>query len=61
MSGRIYSGAELYDMGIVDVLAEDGHGEETLNDYVRKNARATPLTARSFRRASGSTRSPCRI
>ena len=39
MSGRIYSGAELYDMGIVDVLAEDGHGEETLNDYVRKNAR----------------------
>ena len=39
MSGRIYSGAELYDMGIVDVLAEDGQGEETLNDYVRKNAR----------------------
>jgi DSF synthase len=39
MSGRIYSGAELYDMGIVDVLAEDGHGEEALNDYVRENAR----------------------
>jgi DSF synthase len=39
MSGRIYTGAELYDMGIVDVLAEDGHGEEALNDYVRKNAR----------------------
>src|SRR3954470_6447838 len=39
MSGRIYTGAELYDMGIVDVLAEDGRGEEALNDYVRKNAR----------------------
>ena len=26
-------------MGIVDVLAEDGRGEEALNDYVRKNAR----------------------
>jgi DSF synthase len=39
MSGRIHTGAELYDMGIVDVLAEDGRGEETLNDYVRKNAR----------------------
>lgn len=39
MSGRIYTGAELYDMGIVDVLAEDGQGEEALNDYVRKNAR----------------------
>jgi DSF synthase len=39
MSGRIYTGAELYDMGIVDVLAEDGRGEEALNDYARKNAR----------------------
>jgi DSF synthase len=39
MSGRIYTGAELYDMGIVDVLAEDGHGEEALYDYVRKNTR----------------------
>jgi DSF synthase len=39
MSGRIHTGAELYDMGIVDVLAEDGQGEETLNDYVRRNAR----------------------
>jgi DSF synthase len=39
MSGRIHTGAELYDMGIVDVLAEDGRGEEALNDYVRKNAR----------------------
>jgi DSF synthase len=39
MSGRIYTCAELYDMGIVDVLAEDGRGEEALNDYVRKNAR----------------------
>jgi len=39
MSGRIHTGAELYDMGIVDVLAEDGQGEEALNDYVHKNAR----------------------
>lgn len=39
MSGRVHTGAELYDMGIVDVLAEDGEGEEVLLDYVRKNGR----------------------
>ncbi|WP_198038930.1 crotonase/enoyl-CoA hydratase family protein [Skermanella stibiiresistens] len=39
MSGRVHTGAELFDMGIVDVLAEDGEGEEALLDYVRKNGR----------------------
>jgi DSF synthase len=39
MSGRVYTGAELYDMGLVDVLAEDGCGEEEFYNYVKKNAR----------------------
>jgi DSF synthase len=36
-SGKIYSGEELYQMGVVDVLAEDGQGEYALNNWVKKN------------------------
>ena len=39
-SGKIYSAAELHEIGVVDVLAEDGAGERTLHDYVRRNERA---------------------
>ena len=39
-SGKIYTGEELYRMGVVDVLAEDGQGEYALNQWVRKNHRA---------------------
>ena len=37
-SGKIYTAAELYDMGIVDILAEDGCGEEEVRKYVAANA-----------------------
>lgn len=36
-SGKIYTGEELYQMGVVDVLAEDGQGEYTLNRWIKKN------------------------
>ena len=36
--GKIYSGEELYEMGIVDVLAEDGKGKEAFYQYVDRNA-----------------------
>ena len=36
-SGKIYTGDELYQMGVVDVLAEDGMGEYTLNQWIKKN------------------------
>ncbi len=36
-SGRMYSGEELYAMGIVDVLAEDGEGENAVNRYIKQN------------------------
>ncbi len=39
-SGKIYTGEELYQMGVVDVLAEDGQGEYALNQWVRKNHRS---------------------
>lgn len=36
-SGKIYSAEELYEIGVVDVLAEDGFGEESVIDYVNRN------------------------
>jgi DSF synthase len=38
-SGRIYTAEELHEMGLVDVLAEDGQGEATVRDYIARNAR----------------------
>jgi DSF synthase len=39
-SGKIYTGEELYQMGVVDVLAEDGQGEYALNSWIKKNHRS---------------------
>ena len=39
MSGNLYTGAQLYEMGVVDVLAEDGEGEATVRDYIERNGR----------------------
>lgn len=35
MSGKIYSSDELFDMGIVDVLAEKGEGELAVYNYIK--------------------------
>lgn len=35
LSGRTYSADELYEMGLVDVLAEEGEGEQAVWDYIR--------------------------
>jgi DSF synthase len=39
-SGKIYSAAEMHEMGVVDVLAEDGMGEQAVYDFVEKNERS---------------------
>ena len=39
LSGNLYTGAHLYDMGVVDVLAEDGEGEAAVRDYIERNTR----------------------
>jgi len=39
LSGRIYGAAELHEMGLVDVLAEDGQGEEAVHQYVAQSGR----------------------
>jgi DSF synthase len=38
LSGKVYTAEELHDMGIVDVLAEDGHGEEAVREYIDRHA-----------------------
>jgi DSF synthase len=36
MSGRLYSAEELYEMGVVDVLADNGKGEAAVYNYITK-------------------------
>lgn len=36
-SGRIMPATKLYEMGLVDVLAKDGEGEETVRHWIAKN------------------------
>ncbi len=37
LSGNTYSANELFDMGIVNVLAEDGEGEQATEDYLKSH------------------------
>ena len=39
-SGKMYTSEELFDMGIVDILAERGEGEAALHEYIRNHRRA---------------------
>jgi DSF synthase len=38
LSGKIYTAAELHEMGVVDVLAEDGQGEEAAREFIDRHA-----------------------
>ena len=37
LSGKIYTAAELHKMGVVDVLATDGHGESAVRNWIARN------------------------
>ncbi len=37
LSGKTYSATELYDMGVIDVLAEDGEGEQATEEYLKSH------------------------
>mgnify|MGYP001815353316 CR=1 FL=1 len=50
MSGRTYEAEELYEMGIIDVLADEGKGEQAVYDYVARHRR-TGHAGRALRRA----------
>jgi DSF synthase len=38
-SGRIYSAEELHELGVVDVVADDGRGEDAVRDYIDRHGR----------------------
>ncbi|MCF7984566.1 MAG: crotonase/enoyl-CoA hydratase family protein [Thiohalocapsa sp.] len=40
LGGQVYSAQALYDMGLVDVLAEDGEGEMAVYDHIKRENRA---------------------
>ena len=37
LGGRIYSATELHEMGLIDVLADDGRGEDAVRAYIAEN------------------------
>tara|TARA_R110000850_G_scaffold32411_14_gene89238 strand:+ start:3384 stop:4349 length:966 start_codon:yes stop_codon:yes gene_type:complete len=37
LEGKLFSATELYDMGVVDILAEDGQGEAAIIAYTKEN------------------------
>jgi DSF synthase len=40
LSGKLYLAEELYEMGVVDVLADPGEGEGAVYDYVRREEKS---------------------
>lgn len=50
LGGKLYSAQEMFDLGVVDVLAEDGEGEQAVYDYIKKENRARN-GYQSFRKA----------
>lgn len=43
MSGRLYSAEELYELGLVDVLAEQGEGVAAVRRYIEQSKRRHPM------------------
>ena len=37
LEGKLFTASELYEMGVVDILAEDGQGEAAIIEYTREN------------------------
>ncbi|MDO1584799.1 crotonase/enoyl-CoA hydratase family protein [Rhizobium oryzicola] len=52
MSGRIYSADELHAMGLVDLVVEDGTGQQAAKEYINRNNRKHSIyrTLRDVRR-----------
>lgn len=40
LSGKIYTAEELFEMGLVDILAHEGEGEQSVYDYIKRENRA---------------------
>jgi DSF synthase len=42
LNHRVYTATELYEMGVVDILAPDGEGREAVNDYMQRHISQAP-------------------
>jgi DSF synthase len=42
MGNRVYTATELYELGVVDVLAPDGGGKAAVTDYIKRHTNAAP-------------------
>jgi DSF synthase len=49
LSGKIYSAEEMYELGVIDILAEPGQGELELYKYI-KQVRRSPNTHRAMQK-----------
>jgi len=49
LSGQLYSAEELYDLGVIDILAESGEGEVALYKFI-KSATAATNSHQAFRK-----------
>ncbi len=43
LSGRMYSAEECYEMGIIDILVDQGEGVDAVRNYLNENKRRHPL------------------
>ncbi len=50
LGGKLYTAEELHEIGVVDVLAEDGEGEKAVYEYIKRENRARN-GRRAFRQA----------
>jgi DSF synthase len=41
LSGNVYTAEELHKLGLVDVVVEDGDGEDAVYEYIRKQSRSS--------------------
>ncbi len=48
--GRLYSAEEMYELGVVDVLVDDGQGEQAVHDVIAREQRA-PNAFQMFRKS----------
>ncbi len=39
LGGKIYSAKEVYDMGLIDMLVQDGEGEQAVYEYIKRENR----------------------
>lgn len=40
LSGKLYVAEELHEMGVVDVLAEDGAGEQAVDEFIKRHSKS---------------------